>query len=84
MIYRNISSELRDWMSSDNPKCLVIRGARQVGKTTAVLDIPSIQSGEKQVLCMNLEEHPELEHLFDSMDAERILEELSFSANVNR
>ena len=30
-----------------------------------------------------LEEHPELEHLFDSMDADRILEELSFSANVN-
>jgi len=83
MLYRNISSELLGWLKSDKPKSLVIRGARQVGKTTAVLDIQSIQSGEQQLLYMNLEEHPELEHLFDSMNAERILEELSFSANVN-
>jgi predicted AAA+ superfamily ATPase len=83
MLYRDISSELLDWVKSGNPKSLVIRGARQVGKTTAVLDIPSLRSGEQQILYMNLEEHPELEHLFDSMDAERILEELSFSANVN-
>ncbi len=83
MIYRNIYSELGDWTRSDNPKCLVIRGARQVGKTTAVLSNPSILSGEQKVLYMNLEEHPELEHLFDSMDADLILEELSFSTNVN-
>ena len=83
MIYRNISSELLEWVKSDNPKSLVIRGARQVGKTTAVLDIPLLHSGEQQILYMNLEEHPELEHLFNSMNAERILEELSFSANVN-
>ncbi len=83
MIYRDISSELRDWRMSDNPKSLVIRGARQVGKTTAVLNFPSLYASEQQILYMNLEEHPELEHLFDSMDAERILEELSFSAQVN-
>jgi predicted AAA+ superfamily ATPase len=83
MLFRDISSELLDWVKADNPKCLVIRGARQVGKTTAVLDIPTLHSGEQQILYMNLEEHPELEHLFNSMNAERILEELSFSANVN-
>ena len=83
MIYRNIFSELWDWLMSDNPKCLVIRGARQVGKTTSVLDFPSLHSIERQFLYLNLEEHPELELVFASMDTERILEELSFSAHVN-
>ena len=36
-------------------------------------DVPSIQSGEQQLLYMNLEEHPELEHLFGSMDAEQFV-----------
>jgi len=82
VIHRNIDVELQKWVQSNSPKCLVIRGARQIGKTTAVLSIPSIRSGDRPILYMNLEEHPELEILFSSMDAERILEELSFSAGT--
>jgi len=37
MINRNIISDLREWRKRKNQKPLVLRGARQVGKTTLVL-----------------------------------------------
>ena len=36
MFYRQILAELRHWAKSDYRKVLMLRGARQVGKTTAV------------------------------------------------
>lgn len=36
MIYRQLLQELQDWSEKENRKPLVLRGARQVGKTTLV------------------------------------------------
>ena len=36
MFYRNIIQRLEEWSVKPNRKPLVLRGARQVGKTTAV------------------------------------------------
>jgi len=36
MFYRNVITELRKWASMSDRKPLILRGARQVGKTTAV------------------------------------------------
>ena len=36
MFYRNAIESLREWAKRDNRKPLVLRGARQVGKTTLV------------------------------------------------
>ena len=36
MIYRQLTEELQKWSERDNRKPLVLRGARQVGKTTLV------------------------------------------------
>ena len=36
MFYREIIDRLKDWVARDNRKPLVLRGSRQVGKTTAV------------------------------------------------
>ena len=36
MFYRNIVKKLKDWSNRTNRKPLIIRGARQVGKTTVV------------------------------------------------
>ena len=41
MIHRNILNELNTWKESDNRKPLVLRGARQVGKTTLVNEFAS-------------------------------------------
>ena len=62
MINRNIISDLRDWRVRKNRKPLVLRGARQVGKTTIV----DIFGREFDVyLKLNLEE-PEHIHLFET------------------
>ena len=36
MFYRNAIEDLRQWAKRDDRKPLVLRGARQVGKTTLV------------------------------------------------
>ena len=62
MIKRNIISDLRNWRVQKKRKPLVLRGARQVGKTTLVDEF----GREFEVyLKLNLEE-PEHIHLFDT------------------
>lgn len=39
MIYRQLTEELLKWSERDNRKPLVLRGARQVGKTTLVNEL---------------------------------------------
>jgi predicted AAA+ superfamily ATPase len=82
MIYRDVFRQIEDWLHGVEPKILVLRGARQVGKTTAVSDLPALQSTGVKVLQVNLEEHRELETIMAANDAERILEELSFTGGV--
>lgn len=36
MLKRKIYGKMLDWKNSENKKCLVIKGARQVGKTYLV------------------------------------------------
>lgn len=36
VFYRNILDDLEDWVKKEDRKPLIIKGARQVGKTTAV------------------------------------------------
>ncbi|MDR0206752.1 MAG: AAA family ATPase [Bacteroidales bacterium] len=61
MINRNVISDLRDWSKRKNRKPLVLRGARQVGKTTLVDEF----GREFEVyLSINLEESEHLQ-LFD-------------------
>jgi uncharacterized protein len=52
MYHRNILSELQVWRLSSNRKPLLIRGARQVGKTTVVNDFASQYP---QYIYLNLE-----------------------------
>lgn len=33
MLRRKATSEIKDWASTKNKKCLVVQGARQTGKT---------------------------------------------------
>ena len=36
MLQREVTTEIKKWKETQNHKCLVIRGARQVGKTFTV------------------------------------------------
>jgi len=62
MINRNIISDLRNWSKRKNRKPLVLRGARQVGKTTLV---DKFGQDFEIYLRLNLEE-PEHIQLFDT------------------
>lgn len=52
MIYRNIIEELKSWRASKYRKPLIIRGARQTGKTTVVREFGQTFT---QFIYLNLE-----------------------------
>lgn len=66
---------LTDWLESSPRKPLVIRGARQVGKTWLVRTAAQLK--QKHLIEINLEKRPELLSLFQSNDPHQILLQLS-------
>ena len=72
---RACMSFLQDWLKSDDRKPLVIRGARQVGKTWIVKELA--KSNKKKLLELNFERKPELTSLFESNDPQKIILNIS-------
>ena len=73
---RKAEIRLQKWIHSKNRKPLIIRGARQVGKSTLVR-----QFAEANNLILheiNLERHTTLIDVFKSFNTKRILEELEY------
>ncbi len=68
---RDRTSFLVDWLSSSSRKPLVIRGARQVGKTWLIRDLAASQ--ERKLIELNFERRPDLESLFSSNDPKEIM-----------
>ncbi len=73
---RFAENSLTDWMTSDYRKPLVIRGARQVGKSTLVRLFAENEG--LTLFEVDLERHPVLREAFASRDLPRILRELEF------
>lgn len=59
---RDRTSFLVEWLNSSTRKPLVIRGARQVGKTWLIRDLA--RSQQRQLIELNFEKRPNLETLF--------------------
>jgi len=78
---RDIIQYLRDWKNRKDRNPLIIRGARQVGKTYVIEKFA--KNDFKNCLKINLEEKPELKKLFFDNDVKRILNELSILLNEN-
>lgn len=72
---RDRSTFLTDWLNSDARKPLVIRGARQVGKTWLIRDLAKTQS--KELIELNFEKRPDFQSLFLSNDPKQILINIS-------
>lgn len=68
-------SFLEEWLRSPDRKPLVIRGARQVGKTWIVRHLA--QQQKRQLIEINFEKKPQLASLFISNDPKEILLHLS-------
>lgn len=72
---RILLAYLKNWLISPDRKPLVIRGARQVGKTWLVRNLAKISG--KQLIELNFEKQPSHESLFTSNDPKQILLNLS-------
>ncbi len=77
---RHIAYDLEHWRNSSNRKALLIRGARQVGKTYSVRKL-----GKKfqHFLEINFEDHKGIHQLFDAdMDVSKIIQNLAVQFDV--
>lgn len=77
MFVRNAELELKKWHGGKNRKPLVIRGARQVGKSTLVREFAKRYGIE--LFEINMERHYRLDEIFATLDVAKILRELEFS-----
>lgn len=71
---RDRSKFLLDWLSSSSRKPLVIRGARQVGKTWLIRDLA--ESTQKRLVELNFERRPEFASFFSSNEPKEILQNI--------
>jgi len=75
-MYRHQLQFLDNWLKDRNRKPLVIRGARQVGKSTLV-QLFAKEHG-KDLLDVNLERYPELSDIFNTKDPDHIIQQIEF------
>lgn len=77
---RTISSRLEAWLVDPGRKPLVLRGARQVGKTWLVRDLAARSA--RSLAEVNFERDPGLKRHFASNDPQHILGELSLALGI--
>ena len=81
-MYRNIINELIDWKESQNRKPLIIRGARQVGKTWIMREFGKTQY--EKCAYINFDSNSRMEQLFDGdFEVQRIIQGLKIESGVN-
>lgn len=78
MFDRSITKELQNWHQKNVRKPLVIRGARQVGKTTVVRQF---SEGFKQFIYLNLELPEDRKPFDDFVNMDTLLQSLFFLKN---
>ena len=79
-LYRKHRTALAEWKNRDNRKPLVLRGARQVGKTWLVRQFA--REEYRHFLEINFDETPTKRDLFASDDIDMVLRYLSLDADV--
>ena len=78
MLARFSEEQLERWLRGTRRKPLVLRGARQVGKSTLVREFAGHQG--KSLAEINLERHPGLDAVFATLDVPAILRELEVTS----
>jgi len=79
MLYRFIIDELNNWAASKNRKPLILRGARQVGKTTA---IHQFSQNFDHYIYLNLEIEEEAAFFENTKTIDEIVKMLFFAKNI--
>ncbi len=68
---RKIEKELLAWSKDSKHKPIILRGARQVGKSFVVRKFA--KENFKNLVEINFEKNPELKDIFKSVDPEKII-----------
>jgi predicted AAA+ superfamily ATPase len=74
---RLLTSGLAGWLTEAQRLPIVLRGARQVGKTWLVRDLAN--RSKRQLVEINFERNPELAQPFDRRDPRRILDDVALA-----
>ena len=78
---RDIEQNLLQWKSSDRRKPLILRGARQTGKTYSLREFG--QQHYKRLAYLNFEETTSASQLFQAdLDPQRIISEISLMLDL--
>ena len=78
---RNITDKLKTWKDHPDRKPLLIRGARQVGKTYTIMDFGQ-NHFNGNIHAFNFEKNPEIHSIFEqNLESRRILSELELIQN---
>ena len=80
MYSRRIIQELLEWKNDANRKPLILRGARQVGKTSAV---KQFSTAYKNYIYLNLEKRQDAELFVDYQSIDALVDAIFFLRNVN-
>lgn len=83
MLKRKIEKKLYEWKSNENKKCLVIKGARQVGKTYIIDKF--CRENYKNYIYMNFIENPSYLSIFDGdLNVDNLIKQITINiSNVN-
>ena len=63
MLKRKITERLLEWKNTKDKECLLVKGARQIGKTFIIEDFA--RKNYKHFVEINFEQHPEMKAIFD-------------------
>lgn len=74
--------DLENWARAADRKPLIVRGARQVGKSTLIRMFAA--QHHRPLLEVNLERHPEIGSIFESMDPKTILAQIEALPSMPR
>ena len=84
MLERKVYQELLQWKNKKEKMCLVVKGARQVGKTF-IIDKFAKENYENYIY-MNFDENPGYKAIFDGeLDVENLIKQISLrvpNANI--
>ncbi len=77
---RDILEHLQNWKNDPNRKPLVLRGARQVGKTTAV---KQLSKSYKQFIHLNLEKNQDRAHFEKHDEVKKVIDSLFLTYDLS-
>ena len=80
MLYRLAERHLDTWINKSNRKPLVLRGARQVGKSTLVREFA--RKKKKILIEINLERNLFLDNIFKTLDVDAALREIEALSGI--